>query len=145
MTSTNNNIKKYREVDSLFLSPDPDTSYELFDDIQFIKLKHRNSNICYKNNISSSKKKLINLKINNGNNKSKIVRRDAKGVPIIKKNNNKHEKIKQHITFIDEVDETKNLVNVTFIQSYKKYNKEVLFEENDNYNKKIMNKCCLIF
>ena len=51
----------------------------------------------------------------------KKIRKDAKGIPIIKKKL-QIKKTKHHIYFVDQLDPTKSLEDVVQIESYKKYN-----------------------
>ena len=74
----------------------------------------------------------------------KKFRKDAKGNLILKKKI-QIKKTKHHITFVDKLNPSKNLVTIIDIESYKKYNLEnedeiVEEEENNNNNIKEDNK-----
>ena len=74
----------------------------------------------------------------------KKFRKDAKGNLILKKKI-QIKKTKHHITFVDKLNQSKNLVTIIDIESYKKYNLEnedeiVEEEENNNNNIKEDNK-----
>ena len=51
----------------------------------------------------------------------KKIRKDAKGIPILKKKL-KIKKTKHHIYFVDQLDPKRSLEDVVQIESYKKYN-----------------------
>lgn len=113
-----------------------------------------NPNNQNKSFISSVKKKSHKIfKEQNLSNKIirfSIERKDAKGIPILKKNKNNNI-INHHVSFIDTVDKNQQLVEVIKVKSYKNYNKS----ENPYINKCIdmkklsnvvnIDKCCLIF
>ena len=67
----------------------------------------------------------------------KKFRKDAKGNLILKKKI-QIKKTKHHITFVDKLNQSKNLVTIIDIESYKKYNleneDEIVEEENNNNN-----------
>ena len=67
----------------------------------------------------------------------KKFRKDAKGNLILKKKI-QIKKTKHHITFVDKLNPSKNLVTIIDIESYKKYNfeneDEIVEEENNNNN-----------
>ena len=70
----------------------------------------------------------------------KKFRKDAKGNLILKKKI-QIKKTKHHITFVDKLNQSKNLVTIIDIESYKKYNleneDEIVEEENNNNNNNI--------
>ena len=70
----------------------------------------------------------------------KKFRKDAKGNLILKKKI-QIKKTKHHITFVDKLNQSKNLVTIIDIESYKKYNleneDEIVEEEENNNNNNI--------
>ena len=68
----------------------------------------------------------------------KKIRKDAKGIPILKKKL-QIKKTKYHLYFVDQLDPAKSLEDVVQIESYKKYNldgEEIEEESNEKEDNK---------
>lgn len=92
----------------------------------------------------NEKKKLNNSDIEKNNIESSIiVRKDRKGVPIVK-GGRIHK-----VTFIDRLEEKRKLIEYQQIESYKKYNLNSLAHETDSSSNKDKSNsntsCCLIY
>jgi hypothetical protein len=101
--------------------------------------KEKNINIeqNYSKIYSEETNKNSNPSLNNNN--QKRLRKDAKGIPIIKKKL-LFKKTKHHAYLKDDIFTNEAIANIIDIPSYKKYNREdVIEEEEDNSEEKIEN------
>ena len=101
--------------------------------------KEKNINIeqNYSKRYSEETNKNSNPSLNNNN--QKRLRKDGKGIPIIKKKL-LFKKTKHHAYLRDDLFTNEAIANIIDIPSYKKYNREdVIEEEEDNSEEKIEN------
>ena len=101
--------------------------------------KEKNINIeqNYSKIYSEETNKNSNPSLNNNN--QKRLRKDGKGIPIIKKKL-LFKKTKHHAYLRDDLFSNEAIANIIDIPSYKKYNREdVIEEEEDNSEEKIEN------
>lgn len=128
--------ERKNNLEKVNIKQNSDTLYEQKEMFSFVRIFHNstyNENFREKN---SNQKLLLNKKISNISDKvvgfSFSGRKDSKGIPILKRDHNSGQKLRHHVTFIDNINKNTNVAEIIKVKSFKKYNK--IDESNDNNN-----------